>query len=119
MEGAGGPARRRPFKEFAQYVAPTRVVSGRGLLDSAGFEFMKEGAKRVLVVTDRVIHDTGLVDRVAAGVVNGGLELADRAQPGFWPKAMAKVQAIRPSSHSSCASRMRSRLSSAERLDLA
>src|SRR5437773_1117928 len=26
---------------------------------------MKEGAKRVLVVSDRVIRDTGLVDRVA------------------------------------------------------
>jgi alcohol dehydrogenase class IV len=71
-----GGARRSPFKEFAQYVAPTRVVSGRGLLDSAGFEFMKEGAARVFVVTDEVIRGTGLVDRVVAGVDDGGLEVA-------------------------------------------
>jgi alcohol dehydrogenase class IV len=76
LKGAGTAARRSPFKEFAQYVAPTRVISGRGLLDSAGFEFTKEGAKRVFVVTDQVIRGTGLVDRVAAGVEDGGLEVA-------------------------------------------
>ena len=76
MEAAGGAARRTPFKEFAQYVAPTRVVSGRGLLDSTGFELTKEGAKRVFLVTDQVIRATGLVDRVATGVEDGGLEVA-------------------------------------------
>jgi alcohol dehydrogenase class IV len=75
LEAAGG-SRRPAFKEFAQYVAPTRVVSGRGLLEGTGFEFMKEGAKRVFVVTDAVIRGTGLVDRVTAGVEDGGLELA-------------------------------------------
>jgi alcohol dehydrogenase class IV len=76
LEAAGGAARRTPFKEFAQYVAPTRVVSGRGLLDSTGFELTKEGAKRVFLVTDQVIRATGLVDRVATGVEDGGLEVA-------------------------------------------
>jgi alcohol dehydrogenase len=76
LDAAGSAAPRPPFKDFAQYAAPTRVVSGRGLLDSAGFEFMKEGAKRVFVVTDRVLRGTGLVDRVAAGVEDGGLEVA-------------------------------------------
>jgi alcohol dehydrogenase len=71
-----GGARRSLFKDFAQYTAPTRVVSGRGLLESAGFEFMKEGAARVFVVTDEVIRGTGLVDRVASGVEDGGLEVA-------------------------------------------
>ena len=69
-------ARRTPFKDFAQYVAPTRVVSGRGLLEGTGFELMKEGAARVLVVTDEVIRSTGLVDRVIAGIEDGGLEVA-------------------------------------------
>jgi len=64
------------FKDFAQYEAQTRIVAGRGLLDSVGFEFMKEGAGRVLVVTDQVIRGTGLVDRVEAGVTDGGLEVA-------------------------------------------
>ena len=75
-DAAGASTRRLAFKEFAQYQAPTRVVSGQGLLDSAGFEFMKEGAKRPLLVTDQVIRGTGLVDRVGAGVQDGGLEVA-------------------------------------------
>ena len=37
---------------------------------------MKEGAKRVFVVTDATIRGTGLVDRVEEGVVEGGLEVA-------------------------------------------
>ena len=75
MEAAGG-SRRPAFKDFAQYVAPTRVISGRGLLEGTGFELTKEGARRVFVVTDEVIRGTGLVDRVVAGIEDGGLELA-------------------------------------------
>src|SRR5688500_19226564 len=64
------------FKDFYQYVDHTRVIAGRGLLESAGFEFMKEGASRVFIVTDEVIRGTGLVDKVQAGVEDGGLEVA-------------------------------------------
>jgi alcohol dehydrogenase class IV len=64
------------FKDFWQFVAPTRVVAGRGLLEGTGFEFAKEGASRVLVVTDEVVRGTGLVDRVCDGVRDGGLEVA-------------------------------------------
>jgi alcohol dehydrogenase class IV len=64
------------FKPFYQFAAPTRVIAGQGLISSAGFEFAKEGARRVLVVTDEVIRGTGLVDRVEAGIADGGLEVA-------------------------------------------
>jgi alcohol dehydrogenase class IV len=64
------------FKDFYQSVNHTRVIAGRDLLSSTGFEMSKEGAKRVFVVTDRVIRETGLVDRVVAGVEDGGLEVA-------------------------------------------
>ena len=64
------------FKDFVQYASPTRVIAGRGLIDSAGFEFAKQGASRVLVVTDEVIRGTGLADRVEAGLTDGGLEVA-------------------------------------------
>jgi alcohol dehydrogenase len=64
------------FKDFYQFAAPTRVISGRELIASAGFEFAKEGAERVLVVTDRVIRGTGLVEKVEGGVADGGLEVA-------------------------------------------
>jgi alcohol dehydrogenase class IV len=65
------------FKDFYQFASPTRVIAGRDLLGSAGFELAKEGAERVLLVTDEVIRGTGLVERVEAGIVGGGLEVAD------------------------------------------
>jgi len=64
------------FKDFYQFVWATRVVSGKGLLEGAGFEFAKEGAHRVFIVTDEVIRGTGLIDRVESGVADGGLEVA-------------------------------------------
>ena len=69
------PTPLRGFKDFYQYASPTRVISGRDLLESTGFEFQKEGARRVFVVTDEIIRGTGLVDRVSAGVTDGGLEV--------------------------------------------
>ena len=64
------------FKDFYQYAETTRVIAGRDLLESTGFEFAKEGADRVFIVTDEVIRGTGLIDKVEAGVVDGGLEVA-------------------------------------------
>jgi alcohol dehydrogenase class IV len=64
------------FKDFYQYAHATRIVAGRDLIGSVGFEFMKEGAARVFLVTDGVIRGTGLIERVEAGLGEGGLELA-------------------------------------------
>jgi alcohol dehydrogenase class IV len=64
------------FKDFYQYAGTTRVIAGRDLIESTGFEFQKEGARRVFVVTDEVIRGTGLVERVEAGIADGGLEVA-------------------------------------------
>src|SRR3954447_17714681 len=64
------------FKDFYQFLAPTRVVAGRGLMEGIGFEFSKEGAKRVAIITDEVIRGTGLIDAVVSGVEDGGLEVA-------------------------------------------
>ncbi len=74
----GDPAGRQMagFKPFYQFLAPTRVISGTDLLGSVGYEFGRDGAKRVLLVTDVVIRGTGLVDRVEGGVTDGGLEVA-------------------------------------------
>jgi alcohol dehydrogenase class IV len=77
-ESVADPMARRMagFKDFYQFAAPTRVISGRDLLGSTGFEFQKEGARRALIVTDEVIRATGLVERVEAGVADGGLDVA-------------------------------------------
>ena len=71
-----GAAPMRGFKDFFQFVSSTRVIAGRDLLSSTGFELRKEGAGRVFVVTDAVIRGTGLVDKVEAGIVDDGLEVA-------------------------------------------
>ncbi len=70
------PTPLRGFKAFYQYAGTTRVIAGRDLLSSTGFEFQKEGARRVFIVTDQVIRGTGLVEKVEAGVIDGGLEIA-------------------------------------------
>jgi alcohol dehydrogenase class IV len=64
------------FRDYYQFAHPTRVVAGRGMIEGTGFEFFKEGAKRPLVVTDEVIRGTGLVEKVEAGIADGGLEVA-------------------------------------------
>ena len=64
------------FKDFCQFASPTRVVAGRGLLEGAGFEFAKEGASRVILVTDEGIRATALPDRVGGGLEGGGVDVA-------------------------------------------
>ena len=64
------------MRDFYQHAAPTRVIAGRDLLGSTGFEFKKEGAGRVFVVTDEVVRGTGLVEKVEAGLADGGLDTA-------------------------------------------
>ena len=64
------------FKDFYQFACATRVIAGRDLIPSAGFEFAKEGATRPLLVTDAVVRATGLAERVEAGLREGGLEPA-------------------------------------------
>lgn len=46
------------------------------MIEGAGFEFMKEGATRTLIVTDQGIRATGLVEKAEAGIAGGGLEVA-------------------------------------------
>ena len=64
------------FPDYYQFAHPTRIVAGRGMIEGVGFEFTKEGAKRPLIVTDEGIRQTGLVEKVEAGVTGGGLEVA-------------------------------------------
>ena len=88
--GAGGrPAGRQMsgFKDFYQFIAPTRVVAGRGLIEGVGFEFSKEGAKRV-ADRHRRGHPRHRPDRQGGGGGrrDGGLEVAgvfDAVPPGL------------------------------------
>ncbi len=64
------------FKDYYQFTHPTRVVVGRGMIEGTGFEFQKEGAKRPFIITDSIVRGTGLVDKVEAGILDGGLEIS-------------------------------------------
>ena len=66
----------RGFKDFYQYACTTRVIAGRDLLSSTGFEFQKEGARRVFIVTDEVIRGTGSSTGSRRASTDGGLEVA-------------------------------------------
>ena len=57
----------------SHFAAPTRVISGRQLIASAGFEFAKEGAERVMLVTDqgKVIRTTVGDIRIASRNTQG------------------------------------------------
>src|SRR2546423_14109332 len=46
------------------------------MIDTLGFEFAKDGAKRPLIVTDAVIRGTGLIEKVEAGLAADGLSPA-------------------------------------------
>jgi alcohol dehydrogenase len=78
MEATAFDARQfSGFKDYYQFAHATRVIAGRGLIESIGFEFQKEGARRPLIVTDEVIRGTGLVDKVTEGLASGELEAAE------------------------------------------
>ena len=62
------------FKDFYQFASTTRVIAGRSLA-STGFELQRRAPARVLV-TDAGVSETGLVERVEEGLVDGGLEVA-------------------------------------------
>ena len=70
------PTPLKGFKDFYQYAGRHPGDLGPQPARVTGFEFQKEGARRVFVVTDEVVRGTGLVERVEAGVVDGGLEVA-------------------------------------------
>jgi alcohol dehydrogenase len=97
VTAAAGDRQMAGFKDFYQFIAPTRVIAGRDLIGSVGFEFAKEGAQRVLVVTDAGVRATGLPDLAAAGLADGGLELVavfDAVPPDSDVAAVAAIAAL-------------------------
>ena len=62
--------------EFFQFSLPTMLIGGEGVAREAGPELAKRGVSRLLVVTDKVVRQAGLVDPVVAGLADSGVELA-------------------------------------------
>ena len=64
-----------PLPEFFQFHNPTRVVYGAGLAGDISTECLSLGATKYFIVSDRIIHDTGLVQRVTEGLTSAGIDI--------------------------------------------
>lgn len=57
-----------------QFQARTRVISGDNMIDRLGAQVRGLGIGRLFVVTDKYICSVGMVDRIALGLKEAGLE---------------------------------------------
>lgn len=61
--------------EFYQFHHPTKVIYGEGLADDFSHELEELNARKYFVVSDHVIHDLGLVQKVMAGLQETGFAI--------------------------------------------
>ena len=62
------------------YFLPTKLSFGFGTVDSMGAEAKRLGATRALVVTDKMMVRTGIVQRVTAGLAGTPFDLFDEVE---------------------------------------
>lgn len=65
------------------FLLPTRIEFGPGVSNLIGREIEALGAKRVLVITDRGVRNTGLVDKILGDILKTGasVEVFDGIEP--------------------------------------
>jgi alcohol dehydrogenase class IV len=61
--------------DFFEFHNPTRVVYGVGLASDFKAELDVLGVRKYFIVSDRIIHDMGLVSTVTNGIVSAGIDL--------------------------------------------
>jgi alcohol dehydrogenase class IV len=61
--------------DFFEFQVRPRVLYGPGVVREVGFEAHKIGGARAVIVTDKVLRQTGLVDRVVEGLAGSGVEM--------------------------------------------
>ncbi len=62
--------------EYFEFFVPTRIVAGRGVSESLGQEMEKLGVRRAFVVTDKVLVQLGLVQKVLDGLAGSAVKVA-------------------------------------------
>ncbi len=65
-----------PLPEFFQFHSPTRVVYGAGLARDISTECSSLGATKYFIVSDRTIHEAGLVKPVIEGLSTDGIDIS-------------------------------------------
>lgn len=62
--------------DYFEFSLPSRVIAGRGLLDSMAAEIEALGVTKGMVVTDKVLQEAGVVRRVLDALGSSSLEIA-------------------------------------------
>lgn len=62
--------------EYFEFFVPARIAAGRGVSGSLGLEMEKLGVRRAFVVTDQVLMQLGLVQKVLDGLAGSAVEVA-------------------------------------------
>src|SRR5713226_1139174 len=63
------------------YYLPTKILFGFGSLDGLGEEVEGLGAKKALLVTDKVMEKTGIVSKVSARLDGLNYDIFDDVEP--------------------------------------
>lgn len=66
-----------------EFILPTRIKYGAGVVEELGGELDAIGAKRIMVVTDKGVIKAGLADRIIGILTNSGVEymVYDEVEP--------------------------------------
>jgi alcohol dehydrogenase class IV len=64
-----------PLPDFFEFLIRPRVLYGPGVVREVGFEARKIGGTRAVIVTDKVLRQIGLVNRVVEGLAGSGVEM--------------------------------------------
>lgn len=65
------------LRDYYEFCSPTRVMFGQGLAGEVGAEAEALGCSAAMIVTDRVVHDAGLVEPVIRSLEESSVELVE------------------------------------------
>jgi len=65
------------LREYYEFCSPTKVMFGLGLTEDIGTEAEVLGATTAMIITDKVIHGSGLVDPIVKSIEKSELDLVE------------------------------------------
>ena len=88
--------------DYFEFSLPTRVIYGVGVIDNLNDAVAHYGSRRALLVTDAVLVQTGLVERVKAGFARTAIDIAavyDQVPPNSTIKTVEDCAALGRAQH--------------------
>jgi alcohol dehydrogenase class IV len=68
--------------EYFEFSLPTKLIYGVGILGNLGASLQPFGKRKALLVTDEVLVETGLVEKVKAGFAGSQIDIAGDVRSG-------------------------------------